>query len=490
MGEIRVPADARWGAQTQRSLQYFPMVEEPMPRAVIAALVRVKLAAAKANARLGILAPRPARAIVSAAEEVLTGRLWREFPLSQWQTGSGTQSHMNVNEVLANLANRKLAGGKRASSLGAPVSAHDHVNRSQSSNDVFPTAMNVAACLQLHQELLPSLDEWIAVWESKVKLFRNRIKVGRTHLMDATPLTLGQEFSAFVAQLQSVRSQLREAGEQCLGLAIGGTAVGTGLNSDPRFAALVAKELARQTGLGFHVRTNKFAQLAGHEALLALSAAQRALAVVAFKIANDIRLLASGPRTGLAELILPENEPGSSIMPGKVNPTQCEALSMVALQVIGNDSVVAMAASNGQLQLNVYKPLIIANVLRSGSLLSQSIAGFSRYCLRGLKVNAATLERNLQQSLMLVTALTPQLGYAKSAEIAKYAHEKGLSLQEAALAVVGMSATEFRRLVRAQDMLGPMTQLRSKRKGSGRASTGSMANRRAKEKVRTRGSAP
>jgi fumarate hydratase class II len=451
-GSIEVPAERLWGAQTERSRRLFRIGAERMPRALVHALALVKREAARTNAALGLLATDKADAIARAADEVLSGRHEEQFPLVVWQTGSGTQTHMNVNEVLANRAS-ELLGGPRGE--GRLVHPNDEVNLGQSSNDVFPTAMHVAAALALVREVLPALERLAARLDAKRTEFEGIVKIGRTHLQDATPLTLGQEFSGYVAQLAHARRALEAALPGLLELALGGTAVGTGLNAHPEFAARVADGIARHTGLPFVPAANRFAALAGHEPLVFAHGALRTLAVALAKIANDIRLLASGPRSGLAELSLPENEPGSSIMPGKVNPTQAEALGMVCAQVLGNDVAVAIGGASGELELNVHKPLLIYNFLTSARLLADAMASFDEHCVRGITANRARIRELVERSLMLVTALAPRIGYDRAAEIAKKAHREGITLREAALALGYVSAADFDRWVRAEDMLGP-----------------------------------
>lgn len=451
-GDIAVPADRLWGAQTQRSLHFFAIGGETMPAPLIHALALVKRAAATVNAALGELDEAKAQAIVAAADEVLAGKHGAEFPLSVWQTGSGTQTNMNMNEVLANRAS-ELLGGERGKHRR--VHPNDDVNRGQSSNDVFPTAMHMAAAQEVHGRLLPALASLRATLAAKAEAFADIVKIGRTHLQDATPLTLGQEFSGYVAQLDSARDAIRTALEPVYALALGGTAVGTGLNTHAQFAQRAAAEIARITGLPFVSAPNKFAALAGHEPLAFLHGALKTLAAALTKIANDLRWLASGPRAGLGELSLPENEPGSSIMPGKVNPTQCEMITMVAAQVLGNDVAVAIGAASGNFELNVYKPLIAHNVLRSIRLLADGMASFDRHCCEGIEPNRARIEELLQRSLMLVTALAPHIGYDKAAAIAKRAHRDGTTLKQAALALGYVSEQDFDRWVRPQDMLGP-----------------------------------
>jgi fumarate hydratase class II len=450
-GPIEVPADALWAAQTERSRRFFAIGAQRMPLPIVHALAEVKRAAAETNAALGLLDAAKAQAIAAAAARVAAGEFDAEFPLSVWQTGSGTQSNMNVNEVVAHLASRALGGG-----LGAERRVHpnDDVNLGQSSNDVFPTAMHVAVALQM-RPLLASLARLRGALQAKAEAWRDSIKIGRTHLQDATPVTLGQEFGGYDAQLSIVEAALRQALPAVRALAIGGTAVGTGLNTHPEFAQRVAAALAQRLGEPFVVTGNHFAAMAGHEALVGLHAALRLLAVALTKIANDIRLMGSGPRAGLGELQLPENEPGSSIMPGKVNPTQVEALTMVCAQVMGHDVAIGLAASQGHFELNVYKPLIAYDVLDSVQLLADAMASFAEHCVDGLVVDAARTQLLLGRSLMLVTALSPHIGYDRAARIAKHAHREGLSLRDAALAVGGISAAQFDAWVDARRMLGP-----------------------------------
>jgi fumarate hydratase, class II len=450
-GTIAVAADRLWGAQTERSLAFFRISDERMPAALIDALVRIKRAAARVNAQLGLLDAPLADAIVRAASEVLDGRHPHEFPLSLWQTGSGTQTHMNVNEVLANRAS-ELLGGVRG--VQRRVHPNDHVNLGQSSNDVFPTAMHISAALHLEQRVLPPLRRLEDTLGLKASAFSAIVKIGRTHLQDATPLTLGQEFSGWAAQLAQAREGLQAALPGLAQLAIGGTAVGTGLNTHPDFGAAVAAELARDTGLRLGVARNRFAALAGHEAIASAHGALKVLALALTKIANDIRWLASGPRCGLGELRLPENEPGSSIMPGKVNPTQAEALTMACAQVIGNDMAIAIGAASGQFELNVYRPLLIHNFLQSARLLGDACASFEAFCVRGIEPDRERIEALLQRSLMLVTALAPHIGYDSAARIAEHAHREGLTLREAALALGAVTAEDFDRWVRPQAMVG------------------------------------
>jgi fumarate hydratase, class II len=451
-GPIEVPADRLWGAQTERSRRLFRISGERMPRAVIHALALVKLAAARVNNGLGLLDAAKAEAIERAAQEVLEGQHDEEFPLLVWQTGSGTQSNMNVNEVLANRASELLGGERGPARLVHP---NDDVNRGQSSNDVFPTAMHVAAARALSEQLDPALERLSAALAVKRDAFAGIVKIGRTHLQDATPLTLGQEFSGYVAQLEHARAALQLSQAGLHELAIGGTAVGTGLNADPEFGQRVAREVAGATGLPFETAGNKFAALGGHEALLFAHGALKTLAGALMKIANDLRWLASGPRSGLGELSLPENEPGSSIMPGKVNPTQAEALTMLCAQVFGNDVTINFAGASGNFELNVFKPVIIYNFLQSARLLADGCTTFEQHCVRGIDANTDRIAELVERSLMLVTALAPRIGYDKAAEIAKKAHREGSTLREAALALGYVSAQDFDRWVRAEDMTGP-----------------------------------
>jgi fumarate hydratase class II len=452
-GPIEVPADRLWGAQTQRSLRYFRISRERMPVELIRALLLVKRAAAQVNLKLERMAPKTAHAIIAAADEAIEGRHADEFPLAVWQTGSGTQTNMNVNEVLANRAS-EILGGPRGE--GRLVHPNDDVNRGQSSNDVFPTAMNVAAAVAVAQSLLPALRGLGETLAAKSAAFANVVKIGRTHLQDATPVTLGQEFSGYVAQLAHAELHIEAALPHVLELAQGGTAVGTGLNAHPEFGARVAAEVATATGLPFVSAPNKFEAMAAADALVNLHGALKMLAAALFKIANDVRWLASGPRSGLGEISIPENEPGSSIMPGKVNPTQCEALTMIAAQVMGNDVAVNIGGASGNFELNVYRPLIIHNVLQSIRLLADGIASFDLHCARGIEPNAARIEELVGRSLMLVTALAPHIGYDRAAEIAKRAHREGTTLREAALALGYVSAADFDAWVRPERMIGPV----------------------------------
>jgi fumarate hydratase class II len=444
-----VPADHYWGAQTQRSIHFFPF-GQPMPLAVVHAFGELKAACAEVNRNLGRLDPAIATAIVAAAEQVAGGELDGEFPLKVCQTGSGTQTNMNANEVIANRAIEALGG-----ELGSkrPVHPNDHVNLSQSSNDTFPAAMHVAVAIQLERCLIPALEALRALLAQRAQEWAAVIKIGRTHLQDAVPLRLGQEFGGYAAQLELGLDTLRASLPQVHQLAIGGTAVGTGLNAPAGFGEAVAARLAERLALPFTSAPNKFQALAGHEPLAAAHGALTVLAGSLMKIANDIRWLGSGPRCGLGELKLPENEPGSSIMPGKVNPTQCESLTMVAVQVMGNNTAVQMAASQGNFELNVYKPLIAHNVLESIELLSGGCEGFRRFCLEGLEPNLQRIDELLTSSLMLVTALTPAIGYDKAAAIAEHAHQRGLTLREAALELGHLCGEDFDRWVQPEGMV-------------------------------------
>jgi fumarate hydratase class II len=449
MGEIEVDDERLWGAQTQRAIENFRISTERIPGELIAALAIVKRACAQVNRELGLLDPAIAAAIEAAAQEVASGRLDAEFPLPVWQTGSGTQTHMNVNEVLANLASERLGGPRGA---GRRVHPNDHVNLGQSSNDVFPTAMNLAAVLAVQQRLLPALATLETELAAKAGEYKDLVKIGRTHLQDATPLTLGQEFSGHRTQVAQARDAVARALAPVHQLALGGTAVGTGLNTHPEFGVRVAALLARELGQPFVSAPNKFAALASHDTLATLHGALKSTAVALTKIANDIRWLASGPRSGLGELSLPENEPGSSIMPGKVNPTQCEALTMACCQVMGNDVALGIGAASGQFELNVYKPLIAHNLLQSIRLLADASASFSAHCVRGIGARRERIAQLLGNSLMLVTALTPHIGYDRAAKIAQKAHAEQLSLREAALAM-GVAAADFDRWVRPEKMV-------------------------------------
>jgi len=451
MGAIEVPADRLWGAQTQRSLHHFHFPGEEMPREVVRAQVLVKQAAATVNVALGVLDPEKGRAVVAAAGEALSGALDGHFPLVTWQTGSGTQTNMNVNEVLANRASEILGGPRGEARL---VHENDDVNKGQSSNDTFPTAMHVAAVIAVEHELVPAVRLLRDTLDRKAGEFAAIVKIGRTHLQDATPLTLGQEFSGYVSQLDHGLEHLRAALPHLCELALGGTAVGTGLNAHPEFAVRVAQEIARRTGLPFVTAPNKFEALASCDAVVHAHGALKTLAASLMKIANDVRWLASGPRSGLGELVIPENEPGSSIMPGKVNPTQSESMTMVCCQVFGNDVAVNVGGASGNFELNVFRPLVIRNFLHSARLLAHACTNFEEHCARGIEANRARIEQLMRDSLMLVTALNPHIGYAKAAAIAKKAHHEGTTLREAALALGYVTAGEFDAWVRPEEMVG------------------------------------
>ena len=453
LGEVQVPADRYWGAQTQRSLENFPIGGHRFPRPMIRALGIVKKAACLANSELGLFDDeKKVRAILQAADEVIEGKLDDHFPLVVWQTGSGTQSNMNTNEVIANRA-IEILGGEIGSKK--PVHPNDDVNKSQSSNDTFPTAMHIAAAEQTVHELLPALRYIRDALARKQEEFRDIIKIGRTHMMDAVPLTVGQEFSGWVAQLDQAIARVEALLPQVYELALGGTAVGTGLNTHPRFAETAARHVAEITGLPFVTAPNKFAGLASHDPLVGLHGALKAAASALFKIGNDIRLLGSGPRCGLGELRLPANEPGSSIMPGKVNPTQAEALTMVCAQVFGNDVACGIGGMNGHLQLNVFKPVIIHNVLESIRLLADAARSFTDRCVVGIEVNRERVAELVEKSLMLVTALNPVIGYDNAAKVAKKAFAEGLTLKQAAVALGLLTEEEFDRHVRPEKMIGP-----------------------------------
>ena len=451
-GPIEVADDRYWGAQTERSRNNFKIGEERIPLPIIRALAIVKRAAAETNLALGSLDARRAKAIVQAAQEIIDGKLDDHFPLSVWQTGSGTQTNMNVNEVIASRANEML-GGKRGGK--SPIHPNDHVNMSQSSNDSFPTAMHIAAVLEIQQRLLPALAHLQAALKNKTKEFHSIVKIGRTHTQDATPLTLGQEFSGYAAQVTSGIARIKTSLKELYPLAQGGTAVGTGLNSKRAFAKAFAKRVAVITGLPFVTAPNKFEALASHGALVFAHGALNALAADLFKIANDIRFLGSGPRSGFGELILPENEPGSSIMPGKVNPTQCEAMTMVCTRVFGNDTTITVAASQGQFELNVFKPVIAYAALQSIRLLADVSNSFTDHCVAGIKANLPRIRDLMQNSLMLVTALAPHIGYDKAAQIAKTAHKNGTTLREEAIRLGFVTGAAFDRLVKPAQMTHP-----------------------------------
>ena len=451
MGVVEVPAEALWGAQTQRSLQNFKISSERMPVALIHALAKVKRAAAKVNHDLGLLNAASTAAIIEAADEVIAGHFDDQFPLVVWQTGSGTQTNMNVNEVLANRASEILGGGRGASRIVHP---NDEVNKGQSSNDVFPTAMHVAAVQELQQRLIPAIQQLRDTLAGKSQAFDSIVKIGRTHLQDATPLTLGQEFSGYVAQLDHGMRHVEAAMAHVCELALGGTAVGTGLNAHPEFAVRVAAELSRLTGLPFVTAPNKFEALASNDALVHAHGALKTLAASLMKIANDIRWLASGPRCGIGELRIPENEPGSSIMPGKVNPTQSEAMTMVCCQVMGNDVAINMGGALGNFELNVMKPMIIHNFLQSVRLLADAMISFNDNCAVGIEANIERIDMLMHNSLMLVTALNPHIGYDKAAEIAKKAHREGVTLKAAAIATGYVTVEQFESWVVPENMVG------------------------------------
>lgn len=448
MGEVRVPANRCWGAQTQRSHENFPIGTEKIPQEIIHAFAVLKKAAALANCKLGNLDARRANAIAAACDEILAGKLDDEFPLVVWQTGSGTQSNMNVNEVVAARANALL--GEKL------VHPNDHVNKSQSSNDTFPTAMHIAALTAAEDHVLPALDGLAATFERLSAEYADVIKVGRTHLQDATPLTLGQEISGWSSSLRRDERMIRGAMEGVRELALGGTAVGTGLNALPAFGETVAQEISTLTGKHFVTAPNKFHALTSKDELVYLHGAFKALAADLMKIANDVRLLASGPRCGIGELLIPENEPGSSIMPGKVNPTQCEAMTMVAVQVMANDVAVGMAASQGNFELNVFMPVCIYNFLQSARLLGDVMRSFELRCARGIKPNREKIQAYLDESLMLVTALNPHIGYENAAKVAKTAFAEGITLREAAARLGFLTAEAFDRIVRPEKMVGPI----------------------------------
>jgi fumarate hydratase, class II len=452
MGSIEVPSDKYWGAQTQRSLHHFDIGEDKMPPELIRAFGILKKAAALVNQDFGKLPEDKARLIVQAADEVISGKLNDQFPLRIWQTGSGTQTNMNANEVISNRA-IELSGGTLGSKK--PIHPNDHVNFSQSSNDTFPTAMHIAAAEQVERKLIPAVTELRNALDTKAREFKDVVKIGRTHLQDATPLTVGQEFSGWVSLLDRDLGRLHAALDGLFDLAIGGTAVGTGLNAPPEFAERAAAKIAELTGQPFRSHPNKFAALSAHDELVFASGALKTLAASLMKIANDVRWLASGPRCGFAELTIPENEPGSSIMPGKVNPTQCESLTMVAVQVMGNDAAIGFAGSQGNFELNVFKPVIIYNFLHSVRLLAGACHSFTEHCASGIELNREQIDRYVRNSLMLVTALSPVLGYDKAAEIAHVAHVDGSSLKEAALKLGYLSAEDFDKWVRPEQMTSP-----------------------------------
>ncbi|HVR69930.1 MAG TPA: class II fumarate hydratase [Vicinamibacteria bacterium] len=451
-GPIEVPAERLWGAQTQRSLEHFKISGERMPAPLLRALAVVKKACALVNVELGVLDEKKGRAIAEAADEVLAGRHDGEFPLVVWQTGSGTQTNMNMNEVLANRASEVLGGERGEKRLVHP---NDDVNKGQSSNDVFPAAMNVAAYTEVRERLVPAVERLRDALQAKAQAFEDVVKIGRTHLQDATPLTLGQEFSGYVAQLGHGRGHLLAALPHLSELALGGTAVGTGLNAHPEFAARVAERISKLTGHPFVTAPNKFEALAAHDALVHAHGALKTLAAALFKVADDIRWLASGPRSGLGEITIPENEPGSSIMPGKVNPTQSEALTMLCAQVMGNDVAVNIGGLSGKFELNVYKPLIVFDVLWSVRLLTDGCDSFREHCVDGIEPNLPRIKENLEKSLMLVTALNPHIGYDNAAKIAKAAHRTGKTLKETAVLLGLVTAEQFDEWVRPEKMVGP-----------------------------------
>lgn len=452
MGDIKVPASRLWGAQTQRSLEHFKIGGDRFPREMVRALGVLKKAAALVNEELGLLTKEKSKAIVAAADEVISGKLDQEFPLVVWQTGSGTQTNMNTNEVIANRA-IEIMGGVRGTK---GIHPNDDVNKAQSSNDTFPTAMHIAVAEQVRHKLLPAVKTLREGLHKKSVEYKAVVKIGRTHLMDATPLTLGQEFSGYVAQLDQCMVRFENDLPQIFELALGGTAVGTGLNTHPEFAVKAAARIAKETGLPFVTAPNKFAALATHDPLVQMSGTLKTAACALMKIASDIRLLGSGPRSGIGELNLPANEPGSSIMPGKVNPTQSEAMTMVCAQVVGNDMAVAVGGMSGHFELNVFKPLIVFNVLNSIRLLSDACLSFEEHCVRGIEVNRAQVKRHLDNSLMLVTALNPHIGYDNAAKVAKYAHENDTTLKDAAQKLGLMDPAKFDQLVKPEDMLGPI----------------------------------
>ncbi|MCY8264736.1 class II fumarate hydratase, partial [Bacillus inaquosorum] len=446
-GEIKVPADKFWGAQTQRSKENFKIGSEKMPNRIVKAFAILKRSTAIANNRLGNLDSEKTEVITAVCDEILEGKYDDNFPLVVWQTGSGTQSNMNVNEVVANLATALL---KEKGSIQT-IHPNDDVNRSQSSNDTFPTAMHVAGVLAIYEQLVPALDQLRNTLDEKAKKFNDIVKIGRTHLQDATPLTLGQEISGWVYMIDRSKEMILEATEKMRELAIGGTAVGTGINAHPQFGEVVSEEISKYTGQHFKSSPNKFHALTSHDEITYVHGAMKALAADLMKIANDVRWLASGPRCGIGEISIPENEPGSSIMPGKVNPTQCEALTMIAAQIMGNDATIGFASSQGNFELNVFKPVIIYNFLQSVQLLSDGIKSFHDHCAVGIEPNKKTIEENLSGSLMLVTALNPYIGYENSAKIAKFAHKEGLTLKEAAVQLELLTEEQFDEMVKPED---------------------------------------
>jgi len=451
MGAIEVPADRMWGAQTQRSLEHFHFPGETMPLEVVHAQVLVKKAAVAVNMALGVLDRTKGEAIIRAADAALAGKLDDHFPLVTWQTGSGTQTNMNVNEVLANYASELLGGERGDRRLVHP---NDDVNKGQSSNDTFPTAMHIAAVVMLEREVKPAVRRLRDTLDAKARAFADIVKIGRTHLQDATPLTLGQEFSGYVSQLDHGLAHIDGALPHLSELALGGTAVGTGLNAHPEFATKVAAEISRQTQLPFVTAPNKFEALGSCDAVVHAHGALKTLGASLMKIANDVRWLASGPRSGIGELTIPENEPGSSIMPGKVNPTQSESLTMVCCQVFGNDVAINIGGASGNFELNVFRPLVIRNFLHSAKLLAHGCAGFNEHCAVGIEANRERIDKLMRESLMLVTALNPHIGYEKAAQIAKHAHKQGLTLKDSALALGHVTAAQFDEWVKPEDMVG------------------------------------
>ncbi|MFE4487845.1 class II fumarate hydratase [Bacillus altitudinis] len=451
MGEIKVPQDKFWGAQTQRSKENFKIGSEKMPKEVVNAFAILKRSTAIANERLGNLESEKAEAIAAVCDDIISGKYDEHFPLVVWQTGSGTQSNMNMNEVVANRATAYLKDKNSEFS----IHPNDDVNRSQSSNDTFPTAMHVAAVLAVYKKLLPAIDQLRATLDEKAKAYQEIVKIGRTHLQDATPLTVGQEISGWVYMLDRSKEMILESTEKMRELAIGGTAVGTGINAHPEFGKYVAEEISQLTGQTFNSSPNKFHALTSHDEITYAHGALKALAADLMKIANDVRWLASGPRCGIGELFIPENEPGSSIMPGKVNPTQSEALTMIAAQIMGNDATIGFAASQGNFELNVFKPVIIYNFLQSVELLADGMNSFHDKCAVGIEPNLETIEKNLNNSLMLVTALNPHIGYENAAKIAKLAHKEGLTLKEAALQLELLTEEQFEEFVKPEEMVTP-----------------------------------
>ncbi|MED1808189.1 class II fumarate hydratase [Bacillus subtilis] len=450
-GEIKVPADKFWGAQTQRSKENFKIGSEKMPKRIVKAFAILKRSTAIANNRLGNLDSKKTEVITAVCDEILEGKYDDNFPLVVWQTGSGTQSNMNVNEVIANLATLLL----KEKGSTQTIHPNDDVNRSQSSNDTFPTAMHVAGVLAIYEQLVPALDQLRNTLDEKAKKFNDIVKIGRTHLQDATPLTLGQEISGWVYMIDRSKEMILEATEKMRELAIGGTAVGTGINAHPQFGEVVSEEISKFTGQQFKSSPNKFHALTSHDEITYVHGAMKALAADLMKIANDVRWLASGPRCGIGEISIPENEPGSSIMPGKVNPTQCEALTMIAAQIMGNDATIGFASSQGNFELNVFKPVIIYNFLQSVQLLSDGIKSFHDHCAVGIEPNDKTIKENLSGSLMLVTALNPYTGYENAAKIAKFAHKEGLTLKEAAVQLELLTEEQFDEMVKPENMVKP-----------------------------------